>query len=77
MSRESWRSIAIALGNAMMNHQYCEDHSLDEPEPGCPFCADRAVYLRFKAFAERTGVTFPDPTAGMESISIYDLRRQP
>jgi hypothetical protein len=75
MSRETWRAVAMALGNAMRNHQYCEDHPASEPEPSCPFCADRAVYARFKAFAEKNGATFPDPMAGAESISIYDLRR--
>lgn len=74
MSRETWKTIAIALGNAMANHQYCEDHDASEPELNCPFCADRAVYVRFKAFAERNGTAFPDPLAGMESVSIYDLR---
>jgi hypothetical protein len=74
---ESWKTIALALGNAMANHQYCDDQSLAEPEPDCPFCKDRAVYLCFKAFAEKHGATFRDPLAGMTSVSIYDLRRNP
>ena len=74
MARETWKSIALALGKAMVNHQYCEDHSASRPEPGCPFCDDRATYLRFRAFAEKNGCQFPDPLAGAQSVSIYDLK---
>lgn len=73
---ESWRAIAIALGNAMANHRYCDDHA--SAEPGCPFCADRAVYQRYRAFAEHNGLRFRDPLAGVESVSmqIHEVRRR-
>ncbi len=76
MSRETWRAIAIALGNAMENHRYCSDHGVSEPEPNCPFCSDRSLYLRYRAFAVKNGVTFPDPFLNATAISLSDLRRQ-
>lgn len=75
MGSESWKSIAIALGNAMVNHQYCEDHPAANPEPSCPFCQDRAIYRRFRAFAEHHGVRFPDSLKGASSVPLSELRR--
>ena len=74
MGRESWKSIAMALGNAMVNHQYCDDHPAANPEPDCPFCQDRAVYRRFRAFAGNNGVSFPDPLKGASSLPLSELR---
>lgn len=73
----SWKAIATALGNAMQTHAFCEDHPATNPEPECPFCEDRAVFARYRRFAEKHRMTFPDPLKGLESICIYDLRREP
>jgi hypothetical protein len=60
----------------MQAHSYCEDHPIWEPEPGCPFCDDRAAYFRYRAFAEQHGVTFRDSWRdSAEVMSIYDIRR--
>lgn len=74
MSRESWKRIAIALGDAMQNHSFCFEHDEEHPEPDCPFCGDRTVYARYRAFAEKNGGRFPDPLEGAESVSLFDLR---
>lgn len=75
MSRESWKTIAIALGSAMESHRYCEDHPVAEPEPSCPFCSDRSLYLRYRAFALRNGLTFPDPFLNATAMKLSDVRR--
>lgn len=75
MARESWKSIAIALGNAMQNHSYCEDHAVGEPEASCPFCLDRATYNRYRRFAQRNGLTFRDPLRGVGSVRVSEIRR--
>lgn len=72
---ETWKAIAIALGNAMQNHAYCEDHEAEEPEASCPFCSDREVYNRYRTFAQKNGVMFPNPMRGATSMTLSDIRR--
>lgn len=72
----SWRSIALALGDRMAHHQYCAEHPVDKSTPDCPFCHDRAVYRRFRRFAEKCGIVFSDPIPDGPSMTLPEIRRQ-
>jgi hypothetical protein len=57
VTRTDWKSIATQLGNRMCYHADCEVHPASAPDGDCPFCEDRAAYLRYKAAASAAGIS--------------------
>lgn len=49
----TWQEVAHALGQRL-SYAACSVHRDDELEPErCPFCADRAAYLMYRAKADK------------------------
>jgi hypothetical protein len=76
MAKRSWKSIAMALGERMSCHAFCESHSLEEADPkNCPFCDDRAAYGRYLERLAQDGQRIVDPFEGGTMVPIQDLFR--
>lgn len=75
-----WRAIAIELGDRMRYNDSCDTHPVTHPDKDCPFCADRAVYLRYKAAADAEGIstrTHLDAlTEGTQGVDVLQLVRE-
>lgn len=72
MSGADWHRIADDLAERMMHHAFCDDHALDNPEPSCPFCADRGAYLAYR----RAGGTAQRVVIDGPSVSLAEFVRR-
>ena len=71
---KSWRQVATALAGRLVHHAFCETHSRANPDPDCPFCADREAY---EAYVAAGGYDFrPSPYTG-PVVSVHELAQRP
>ncbi|WP_436759394.1 hypothetical protein [Streptosporangium sp. V21-05] len=47
MTVARWRAIADVLAVQLAVHAFCDTHPESSPDPGCPYCADRAAYNQY------------------------------
>jgi len=71
---KSWRQVAAMLAARLVNHAFCETHGDANPDPDCPFCADREAY---KAYVAAGGYDFRPPPYTGPTVSVHELAHRP